>query len=243
MPRFNWCQKLVRLPFRLIPKEAVLPILSGPLRGKRWVFGASNISYWVGSYEAAMTRRMAQDLKPGDTFLDLGAHVGYYTLLAARKVGKTGRVVAAEPLPRNRAYIQRHLRLNKLSERVEVVSAAVSDQAGQASFRLSNPVAARMDEGGELEVEVVALQALLDQHFHEGRLLVKMDIEGQELKALHSIREFLSRHPVRLYLSTHGEERHDACLKLLKELGYSIEALDDTDLNQAREVLAYPAAT
>ena len=75
--------KLARLPLRLIPKKAVLPILQGQLRGKKWVVGAGNHSYWLGSYEMHKRQAFEREVKPGMVVFDVGANVGFYSLLAA----------------------------------------------------------------------------------------------------------------------------------------------------------------
>src|SRR5687768_7123297 len=107
--------KLLRLPLRLIPGSAVVPVLKGPLRGARWVVGSMPHGAWLGTIELHMLRDLAGRLRAGMTVYDLGANVGLYTLAAARAVGAEGRVYAFEPLPRNVSYLKRHLALNKLT--------------------------------------------------------------------------------------------------------------------------------
>ncbi len=93
--------RALRIPLRLIPANAPVPILQGPLRGKLWVKGSSDNGCWLGSFEHDKQRLMSSMLQPGDTMFDVGANVGYYTLLASHRVGPDGRVIAFEPLPAN----------------------------------------------------------------------------------------------------------------------------------------------
>ena len=102
-----------RLPLRLIPKKAVLPILQGQLRGKKWVVGAGNHSYWLGSYEMHKRQAFEREVKPGMVVFDVGANVGFYSLLAAYLAGEGGKVYAFEPSERN-VIISQHTALNKI---------------------------------------------------------------------------------------------------------------------------------
>ena len=79
--------RLLRLPLALIPPALAMPVLQGPLRGYRWIVGSSNHGCWLGSYEYAKQRLFAQMVRSGDVVFDVGANVGFYTLLAACRVG------------------------------------------------------------------------------------------------------------------------------------------------------------
>src|SRR5690348_13933087 len=97
---------------RLLPQETRMPILQGPMRGMWWITGAAQHGCWLGSYEV-MNQEVFQTLiNPGDVVYDLGANVGFYTLLASKLTGPTGQVHSFEPSPRNIAYLRRHLVLN-----------------------------------------------------------------------------------------------------------------------------------
>src|SRR6266498_913451 len=86
--------------------------------------------------ESLMARLFARVIGPGMTVIDIGAFVGWYTLLAARQVGPYGKVYAFEPDPRNYALLSENLLRNKLHERVVVIPKAVSDDAGARTFFL-----------------------------------------------------------------------------------------------------------
>uniref|UniRef100_A0ACD5GZU7 FkbM family methyltransferase n=1 Tax=Desertifilum tharense IPPAS B-1220 TaxID=1781255 RepID=A0ACD5GZU7_9CYAN len=130
--------KLLRLPLKLIPANAQMPILSGKLRGKKWIVGAGRHGSWLGTYEAQTQHLFIQALNPGMTVFDIGAQAGFYTLLASHLVGKQGRVFAFEPLPRNLAYLHQHLAINHL-ENVTVIEAAVAETSGVAFLRKPPP--------------------------------------------------------------------------------------------------------
>jgi hypothetical protein len=125
--------KLLRLPLRLIPPEMKMPILQGKLRGFKWIVGSSNHGCWLGSYEWEMRRLFEETVKEGSIVFDIGAHVGFYTLLASALVGPTGKVFAFEPVPQNVSYLKEHLRINQVMN-VVIHEAAVFDRTGPAPF-------------------------------------------------------------------------------------------------------------
>ena len=88
--------KIIRLPTKLIPASAILPILSGNLRGKKWIKGAHNVSVVLGTYERKQSNEFTTFCKGSKSFWDLGAHVGYYTLLYHFH-NSGGKIFAFEP--------------------------------------------------------------------------------------------------------------------------------------------------
>ena len=86
--------KILRLPLRLIPKNMKLPILQGKLRGEKWIVGSSNHGCWLGSYEYKQRILFEKTIIRGSVIFDIGAHVGFYTLLASKLVGPKGKVFA-----------------------------------------------------------------------------------------------------------------------------------------------------
>jgi FkbM family methyltransferase len=230
--------KALRLPLRLLPAGAVVPVLQGELRGKRWVVGASNHGCWLGSYEHDKQQAFRRAVRPGGVVFDLGAHVGYYTLLASSLVGPEGRVFAFEPMPRNLGYLKRHLRLNRAGN-VTVIEAAVSDAAGWASFDEEIGCAmARLSANGKLRVRVVTLDALVSGGELPPPDFLKIDIEGAEAMALGGARETLIAHRPTIFLATHGREVHEECCRFLEGVGYRLQTLDGKRLEESDELLA-----
>ena len=76
-----------------------MPIWQGRLKGKRWIVGSGASGYWRGSYEYENQLVFVRMVARGSTVFDVGAHVGFYTLLASVVVGPAGRVFAFEPVP------------------------------------------------------------------------------------------------------------------------------------------------
>ena len=232
--------KLLRLPLKLIPKSMVLPILQGRLRGRKWVVGAGEHGYWLGSYELNKRLSFEREVLPGAVVYDIGANVGYFSLLASVLVGPQGQVAAFEPLPRNIHFLQRHIHINRL-DNVAVIEAAVSDHAGHAHFNLgASSAMGHLAEEGEIEVELVALDSLVDQ----GRLpppdVIKVDVEGAEYEVLHGAQKLLEKYQPIIFLDTHGRKAHHFTITFLENLGYRFEILDGKDLQETRELIAFP---
>src|SRR3712207_2948944 len=85
---------LLRTPLRLVPKHWQMFVMQGPIRGYRWVVGSANHGCWLGSYEAEKQAIFCRLVKRGAVVFDVGANVGFYTLLAAEMVGHSGTVCA-----------------------------------------------------------------------------------------------------------------------------------------------------
>ena len=107
-------------------------IRSGPLQGRRWVV-ASGSRFIRGTYEPLQCAAFERLVRPGHVVFDVGAHVGFYTVLSSSLAGPAGRVVAFEPLPANLRYLRRHLALNGCAN-VTVVPICVGDREGTARF-------------------------------------------------------------------------------------------------------------
>jgi FkbM family methyltransferase len=239
-------RRLLRLPLRLVPGFVRMPILSGPLRGQRWIVGSSIHDAWLGTYEADKQALFTRTVTPGSVVFDIGAHAGFYTLLASLLAGPKGRVFAFEPMPRNAAHIREHLQLNGVTN-VTLIEKAVADTAGVATFTATSQNSqGHLLPGGELQVEIVSLDEMVEQ----GKLplpdFVKMDIEGAETRALNGARKLLAhRHPT-IFLGTHamtdlGCNTHGPCCQLLRDLGYRLIPIGADTLEATDEILAvYP---
>lgn len=149
----------------------------------------------VGDYETAVGQVMQATLGEGDTALDIGANQGFFTLLMAGCVGPTGSVHSFEPIPGTRQLLQTNIALNKLDQ-CHVHGAAVTDEAGEleiwpgpadhsgiASLRPS-------DQTPALRVPAWRLDDMTD--LPKVRLM-KIDVEGAEMRALRGAMDLIER--------------------------------------------------
>src|SRR5205807_4493451 len=157
--------KFLRWPLRLVPRDLAVPIPQGALRGKRWVVGSATHGCWLGSYEYTKQRLFERRVAAGDIVYDVGANVGFYTLLASVLVGPTGHVVAVESFPRNVSYLRRHLTLNGVTN-VILVEGAAYDRSGVVRITDGpDNSQIRVDETGAFRVRSFTLD---DLAFHDG---------------------------------------------------------------------------
>jgi FkbM family methyltransferase len=235
----NLLGKLVRFPLRLIPSEMRMPILQGRLRGKQWIVGSSQHGCWLGSYEYDKQLIFEKIITQGGVVFDLGAHVGFHTLLASVLVGSKGKVFAFEPMPKNLFYLKQHLSLNSITN-VTVIEAAVSDCGGVVSFEENScSFQGRISSQGNLQVKTVSLDELIAKGEIPTPDYLKIDVEGAEMQVFSGAKSLLeTAHPT-ILLATHGHDVHQPCCQFLKSLGYQLQPIGGKSLDEADELLAY----
>jgi len=231
--------KILRLPLRLVPRRMAMPIPQGRLRGRRWIVGSGNHGCWLGSYESEKQKLLAQTIRPGDIVFDIGAHAGFYTLLAAELVGERGMVCAFEPAPDNLGYLERHVEMNRY-QNVRIFPVAVCDRCGMSHFEMGKD-----SHTGHLSLSHTGLQVhavSLDEQMAAGELpvpnVIKIDVEGTEFQVLLGAKSLLKTHHPTLFLATHGQDIHLKCRELLSELGYRLHPIIGNDVNNTDEILA-----
>ncbi len=211
----------------------MLPIRGGPLAGKRWIV-TSGSRFLVGDYEPEKSGAIRAHVKPGDVVFDIGAHVGYFTVLMSERAGPGGRIFAFEPRPLNQRFLARHLRVNGCTN-VEVFPTSVGDREGPARLDTSTGTGTgRISPTGQVPVQMLTIDGLVES----GRLpppdFVKIDVEGGEMDVLRGARETLERYRPLMVLATHGDEIDAECHAFLEELDYSLE-----DLGQVKGDVEY----
>lgn len=154
----------------------------------------SRIIYLTGQWEPMITRYLRSALKPGDTFVDVGANLGYYTLLASKLVSDSGRVVAIEASPSIAARLQRNVDINQ-RRNIRVVAAAAAAATGELPLFDGKAI----NRGHTTTVESVArkerlsaagmvradtLERLAGSDTLRTARLIKVDVEGAELAVL-----------------------------------------------------------
>lgn len=159
--------------------------------------------YLFGDYEPEIRTKILEGLKPGDTFVDIGANVGFYSLCASRVVGSKGKIYAFEPAPSTYAALKNNIDLNGVTN-IITASVALSDTQGQAKLFLdakhnSGATSLRRSPNSGPAIDVVL--TTYDQFAKENELpvpsLVKVDVEGAEVKVLRGMNDLLGRpnHP------------------------------------------------
>lgn len=234
--------KILRLPLALVPRNLTTRIWQGPLQGKKWVVGASTHGCWLGSYEFDKQKLITETVKDGSVFFDIGAHVGFYTLLASSLVGDRGKVFAFEPLPRNLSFLKKHLKLNDVRN-VTLFEAAVAASPGQAKFyEAAESSMGKLSEEGTIKVQLLSLDDLLVSGKIERPNYMKIDVEGAELSVLQGARGMLAESAPVIFLATHGSEVHSQCIAFLRSLGYTCRTIEGSeDVERCDEIIAVKA--
>lgn len=149
-----------------------------------------------GKYCSARIAEIQAVVKTGDTVVDIGANVGYFTLLFAKLVGKEGKVYSFEPDPRNFQLLQRTLERNGLTQ-VKAVQKAVSDKADEFLLYQTASWAANTLTSSEhvstVSVQVVALDEFLSDESNIS--FIKMDMDGSEPLAIQGMTQLIRRSP------------------------------------------------
>jgi FkbM family methyltransferase len=131
--------------------------------------------------------------KPGDTVVDVGAHIGLYTIIAAKRVGPTGKVIAIEPNPENCNVLERNVELNKLTNIIILECAAFSSNTKLKLYspgkergftKLSTVMSNRATTETFLDVDGNTLDHLMLMHGITQVNWIKIDVEGAEYEAL-----------------------------------------------------------
>jgi FkbM family methyltransferase len=217
--------KVIRAPLRMLPGRTAIPVLQGPGRGLRWIVGSYNHSCWLGFYEYEKQMVLPKIVARGDSVYDVGAHVGYFSLIFSRLVGPRGTVYAFEPFERNFSYLCRHVALNGLTN-VVAIQAGICASSGTAHFDDSDHNArGHRTDHGRFTFPVYNLVEYISQHRLRPPTLIKMDIEGEEASVVPSILEYVVANKTTLLISTHSDAVTEPLVTLLTGEGYSVAPL------------------
>jgi len=156
--------------------------------GKIQLFEADHKRYFSHGYEDKITQYMEAHLKPGDTFLDVGANIGYHTLHAAKLVGETGQVFAIEPHPGNVCQLLDNVALNKY-EWVRVYAGGLTNSYADVARlyegknnRHHSMFSSRTPPGCR---SFMVMTCRGDKLFMQTRIhMAKIDTQGMELQVL-----------------------------------------------------------
>jgi FkbM family methyltransferase len=153
-------KKALAWPLRFIPATLEVPIMSGLLKGHRWILGAGNHSHWLGIYEYKKQKLFIRTIKINSVVYDIGGHAGFYAMLSSVLVGSNGQVYVFEPLPRNLALLRNHIKLNKMTN-IKVMACAVSENGGPNLFKeWDNSYMGRLSSSGNIKVKTVSIDEL-----------------------------------------------------------------------------------
>jgi FkbM family methyltransferase len=210
---------------RVVGPNTTLRILTGSLKGKKWIAGAG-ISQVLGLERERYTNRFEASILKSSIVYDIGAQVGWYTLLASDLVGPRGKVVAFEPLPSVLRYLKSNVEVNRCAN-VQIVEAAASDQDGIAEFfaKEDGSLGSLSPIYGpdKIMVKTVKIDSLVKNEIIPAPNFIKMDVERGEFAALKGAESTLVERAPMVFLETHGYDTCVDCHRLLSSFGYEVE--------------------
>ena len=201
---------------------------------------------FTGRYEPQETALIRSILRPGMSFVDVGANWGYFTLLAASLVGPSGRVLSLEPDPRLFSILQQNIARSSLSQ-VTALELAAAGESGSltlagytergGNYGISRIVPTSVESENSFQVESDSLDHILEERGMFSVDLMKMDIEGAEVFAIPGLEDSLTKMRIRRLLlelhpnelAEHGSTAHVVTEKL-RSAGYRAWTIDHSPL-------------
>lgn len=189
-----------------------------------------------GELDPLHSQLFLDSLKPNFTVFDIGANVGYYTVLASKIIGKGGRIYAIEPNPDNLDLLKKNIKLNNCRN-VIIVNRALGERSGLAEMALDEASPgesslAQNAKGKKITVQITTLDNFTKLENIKQVDVIKIDIEGGEIQALKGGAEFLKRSKeIRLFIECNVKtlklfnSNPKKLVNLLEEFGYKIEKI------------------
>ncbi len=236
-PCLSWASR------RLVPRDSLtwVQVQRGPARGL-WLRlnPRTGRSYFEGGSEPQVQNALQQYLRPGMIFYDIGANIGFFSLLAARIVGKDGRVIAFEADPEIAARLREHVIRNDFRA-IFVEEKAVWSEPGTVFFARTDPATSPdrglghvVETGAEDTIQVNAVS--LDEYVQTVPApdFVKCDVEGAEVEVFRGAESLLTEKRPGILCEMHGDANRRLLLEAFARFGYTCKSLDE------HHVLALP---
>lgn len=200
-----------------------------------------NIIFWSGShYEIGVVQLLEKLVKPGDTVLDIGGHIGYFALLLSKLVGPDGKVITFEPQDLLNRYIKENLKVNSI-DNCTVEQVLISDQIGEVAFNESpdfghSSVSSEIQEKAEFTTSIKQ-STTLDRYAQDHLTsldFIKMDVEGAEYLILNEgSRNTLLKYKPAILIEMHNKQIEQmggevsGLISYLESLGYMVKEVDE----------------
>ena len=206
-------------------------IQRGAGKGLRFNCGHGSVSFLFGTHEPDLQRIFEHLAQPGMTFYDVGANVGFYSMIVGRSVGPDGRVIAFEPVSDNARWIEHNTALNGFAH-VETRREALGNEDGEAPFfisadtqlgKLTSAGAPPPHSAAKVNVRLRRLDSLLAEGTILPPDLIKIDVEGGEVAVLSGAYHTMQRYRPTLIIDLHATNTSVA--SILEELKYRPKVL------------------
>ena len=236
-PCLSWASR------RLVPRGSLtwVQVQQGPAQGL-WLHlnPRTGRTYFEGGGEPEVQTALQKYLRPGMIFYDIGANIGFFSLLAARIVGKGGRVVAFEADPEIAARLREHVTRNEFRA-ISVEEKAVWSEPSTVFFARTDP-ATSPDRGlghivatcasDTIQVDAVSLDKYVETV--PAPDFLKCDVEGAEVKVFRGAQRLLTEKRPGILCEMHSDENRRVLLEEFARFGYTCKSIDE------QHVLALP---
>lgn len=218
--------------YRILPKYPVLKIVNGYGRGlkisllRRGQADSSEIYYWLGFHELNVQHLFYREIKTNFIVYDIGANIGFFSLIACRLAGPKGKAYAFEPLPNNIERLKQNILLNKMQESLFCINKAVTDRSGMAqllSFGRDDWARFSNSEDSDSLFETISLDDFIYREGYPSPNLIKVDVEGGEGKVLAGAQRLLKEFKPIIIAELHSPEAAKYVNDILANFGYKFE--------------------
>ena len=209
-----------------------------PLNGYKWIMDKNyGRAYFKGYYEPALTKYITDTLTNESCFLDIGAHAGYFSLLAA-SIAQNGKVIVFEPEVNNFEFIEKIKQLNKI-ENWTLVNAAVGLENGHLRFKKGQTSSTGLiDAEGDVIVNQVSLDNFFEKEGIQKIDLIKIDVEGYGGNVLTGGVKIINRFkPIILFEIHEGSNEFITAWNLFSEnfIFYNFETMQKIDNSDSED--------
>jgi len=217
--------------------QTLVTISSGGLEGFRCYLDLkTEKDYWLGTYEIDLQEAASTLIKKGDVVYDVGANIGYMSMLFARYAGMEGKIFAFEAFPQNVERMKKNITINNLENQIIVLNYAVVDSNKEVSFLVGPSHETGKAEGSVGRKETAYRDRIIIQGISLDDFVfsldnplpdvVKMDIEGGEVMALPGMKRVLQEGRPLVFLELHGPEAATQAKRILQTVHYDIHSLE-----------------
>ena len=244
---------------RNVPEGMIqVPIAAGPNVGLEMLLNLKlEKDYWLGTYEVDLQAMIDKLVEPDKVIYDIGANIGFFTLMFAKKTGKSGHVYAFEALPENVERLRKNVEINGFIDRVSIMNAAVQDRSGEVDFLIGpSPAMGKVDRSAgrvidhaqKFMIEGISIDDFVDNLGNPPPDIVKVDIEGGEVLAFPGMAKSLDLARPVVMVELHGPESSRVCWDELRRLEYRICRMEPDlpqvynleDLDWKSYIIAFP---
>lgn len=216
-------------------------ITSGAGAGLKIVAPHADPEFARGTYELPIQEAISANLLPGDVFFDIGANIGFFSLIAAKRVSPEGSVYSFEPVPSNVALIRRNAELNNL-ETIRVFPEAVGAETGRTELVVTKHIGGAVlasldlppDAQSRMTVDIVTVDDAVTKHGLRPPTLMKIDVEGAEIDVLRGATGVIRAHRPKLIYeiddATQGgiQRKAQEIAAFMEAVGYSVQPLPNS---------------